>query len=495
MVFHTSRSVATGSWIKTPLALLGVSVFSMTAMGAAAAATVAETQSAAQDRQSVAVTIYNDGLALVRDERKIKLNQGENRIAVREVSAQIMPETASMRATDGSTLNLLEQNFDYDLLSSDSLLNKYVGSNVTVIRTNPASGQDERETATLLANNAGPVLKYADRIETGLPTNARLAFDGVPGNLRDQPTLVVSLNAEKAGTPTVDLSYLTGGLGWQADYVATLSKDENSLDLAGWVTLNNHSGTAYEDAKLQLVAGDVGRAPIVREAMFKALDGRAMAAVAPAPMEQEALFEYHLYTLPNTTTLGNNQTKQVALLSAGSVPVRKEYRLQGAEHWYNQLRNNNSPELGDKRKVDVFVEFDNKDGDLGVPLPKGIVRMYKGDSQQRALFIGEDRIDHIAKDEQVRLKLGSAFDLNGTWKHTSSKKLADNLYEMSFSIELRNAKEVPATITVVEPIPGDWTITSESQKHTQPTARLAQWEVEVPAEGKTELSYTVRIKY
>lgn len=495
MVFQTSRCVGTASWLKLPLAVLGASVFSMTAIGSAAAATEEETQSATQDRQSVAVTIYNDGLALVRDERKIPLKQGANRIALREVSAQIMPETASLRATDGSALNLLEQNFDFDLLSSDSLLNKYVGRTVTVIRTNPSNGQDVRETATLLANNAGPVLKYADRIETGLPANARLAFDSVPGNLRDQPTLVVSLDAEKAGTPTVDLSYLTGGLSWQADYVATLSKDENSLDLAGWVTLNNHSGVAYEDAKLQLVAGDVGRAAPERNVLYKNMDVRAAAAMAPAPMEQEALFEYHLYTLPNTTTLGNNQTKQVALLSAGSVPVRKEYRLQGAEHWYYQLRDNNSPELGDKRKVDVFVEFDNKDGDLGVPLPKGVVRMYKGDSQQRALFIGEDRIDHTAKDEQVRLKLGSAFDLSGNWKHTSSKKLADNLYEMSFSIELSNAKEVPATIKIVEPIPGDWTVTSENHKHTKPSARLAQWDVEVPAEGKAELNYTVRIKY
>ncbi|THU00308.1 DUF4139 domain-containing protein [Lampropedia puyangensis] len=492
----TSRWLASRSWLLNPATWLGASVFSMTAIGSAVAATVEEAQSAVQDRQSVAVTIYNDGLALVRDERKIKLNQGLNRIALREVSAQIMPQTASLRATDGSALSLLEQNFDYDLLSSESLLNKYVGRTVTVIRTNPSTGLDVSETATVLANNAGPVLKYADRIETGLPANARLAFDGVPGNLRDQPTLVVSLNAQKAGSPTVDLSYLTGGLSWQADYVATLSQDENSLDLAGWVTLSNQSGVAYDDAKLQLVAGDVGRAAPERAVMMKSMDSRAVAAMAPAPMQQEALFEYHLYTLPRTTTLGNNQTKQVSLLSAASVPVRKEYRLQGAEHWYYQLRDaNSSPELGDKRKVDVFVEFDNKDGDLGVPLPKGVVRMYKGDSQQRALFIGEDRIDHTAKEETVRLKLGSAFDLNGTWKHTSTKRLSSNLYEMAFTIELRNAKEVPATIKVVEPIPGDWTILNESHKHSKPTANLAQWNVEVPADGKTELSYTVRIQY
>lgn len=455
-----------------------------------------ETTSQASDRQAVAVTIYNGSLALVREERKITMQQGVNRIAMREVAAQIMPETVSLRSTSGGALTLLEQNFDFDLLSASSLLDKYVGRKVNVIHSHPTTGEPRREAAIVLANNDGkPVLQFADRIETGLPASSHLAFDTVPAQLRDRPTLSVALHSAEGGAQTVDLSYLTHGMDWKADYVATLAADENSLNLAGWVTLTNQSGARFENAKLQLVAGDVARA------MPQAMDARqfkhAVAAAAPMAeaMEQEELFEYHLYTLPRPTTIAQNQTKQVALLSAGNVPVRKEYRLQGAAHWYHQLTRGQSAELGDKRKVDVFVEFDNKDGELGMPLPKGIVRVYKADSQQRAQFIGEDHIDHTAKNEKVRLKLGSAFDLNGTWKNTAVEKISDRVYEMEFEIELRNAKEVPATIKVVEPIPGQWTVLQESHPHTKPSANLAQWLVEVPADGKTDLRYKVRVQY
>ncbi|RMX09338.1 DUF4139 domain-containing protein [Vandammella animalimorsus] len=477
-------------WLGLPACLLGLAA-------SAAAAPADEIQSTAQERESLAVTIYNDALALVRDTRRVTLAQGSNRVALREVSAKIMPETASLRASDGSALALLEQNFDYDLLSDQSLLNKYIGRSVQVIRTHPATGQEQRESATVLSNNGMPVLQYADRVETGLPANARLAFDGVPAQLRDQPTLVLTLQAPQAGAQLLDLSYLTQGIGWRADYVATLAHDENSLGLSGWVTLDNQSGVAYENAQLQLVAGDVGRAPPER---YRAKNMEKMAApamAAPAPMQQEALFEYHLYTLPRPTTIASQQTKQVALLSANGVPLRKEYRLQGEPHWYSVYGSDthHSPELGEPRKVDVFVEFDNKGGDLGVPLPKGVVRVYKADSKGRALFIGEDRIDHKAKDEQVRLKLGSAFDLNGTWKRLAVDKLSNKLYEIRVQIELRNAKEVPATIKVVEPIHGHWTMQKESHPHSKAASGLAQWNVEVPAGGKTVLDYTVRIQY
>ena len=471
----------------------------------AAFAEVTETVSEGKDREAVAVTIYNDNLALVREARKLPLNAGANRIALRDVSARIMPETASLAARSGAALQLLEQNFDYDLLSAQSLLNKYVGKRVTVIHTNPASGAETREEATVLANNDGVVLQYADRIETGLPANARLAYGDVPANLRDHPTLTVDLQSGQAGEQTVDLAYLSGGFSWQADYVASLANDEKSLNLAGWVTLDNQSGTTYDNATLQLVAGDVSR-------VRKEFDSFAQMRAAPvaameeaAPMAEESLFEYHLYTLNRPTTLKNNQKKQVALLSAANVPVRKEYRLQGENYtYYNSLRGE-SPELGDKRKVDVFVEFKNEEkGQLGIPLPKGIVRVYKNDSDNRAQFIGEDRIDHTAKNDTVRLKLGSAFDVTGVWKSVSVKnldsgklgKLIDGeQFEATYSIELSNAKKEDVTVKVVEPLPGDWNITAETFKHEKVGADLAQWQVPVPADGKVELKYTVRIKF
>ena len=350
----------------------------------AAFAEVTETVSEGKDREAVAVTIYNDNLALVREARKLPLNAGANRIALRDVSARIMPETASLVARSGAALQLLEQNFDYDLLSAQSLLGKYVGKRVTTIRTNPANGEETREEATVLANNDGVVLQYADRIETGLPANVRLAYGDVPANLRDRPTLTVDLQSGQAGEQTVDLAYLTGGFSWQADYVASLASDEKTVNLAGWVTLDNQSGTSYDNATLQLVAGDVGRVQPEFDSMMLRAAAPAAALEKSAPMAEESLFEYHLYTLNRPTTLKNNQKKQVSLLSAANVPVNKEYRLQGAEYWYYNGLRGDSPELGDKRKVDVLVEFKNEEASqLGIALPKGIVRVYKNDSDNR----------------------------------------------------------------------------------------------------------------
>ena len=471
----------------------------------AAFADITETVSEGKDREAVAVTIYNENLALVREARKLPLNAGANRIALRDVSARIMPETANLAARSGAALQLLEQNFDYDLLSAQSLLGKYVGKRVTTIRTNPANGEETREVATVLANNDGVVLQYADRIETGLPANVRLAFHDVPANLRDRPTLTVDLTSDKAGEQSVDLAYLSQGLGWKADYVASLADDEKTLNLAGWVTLNNQSGTAYENATLQLVAGDVARA---QEEDFGLNYHARMAPMAvekaAAPVREENLFEYHLYTLDRPTTLKNNQNKQVALLSAAQVPVQKEYRLQGSSGWYYYGADTSALEMGDKRKVNVFMTFKNDEASqLGMPLPKGVIRVYKNDSDKRTQFIGEDRIDHTAKNDTVRLKLGSAFDVTGVWKSVSVKnldsgklgKLIDGeQFEATYSIELSNAKKEDVTVKVVEPIPGDWSIEEETFKHEKVGANLAQWQVPVPADGKVELKYKVRIK-
>ena len=480
-------------------------VFALAAGHAALAADPAETVSRGEDRESVAVTIYNDDLALIRETRKVPLNAGINRIALRDVSARIMPQTATLVARGDAVLQLLEQNFDYDLLSGEALLAKNVGKRVTTIRTNPATGEETREDATVLADNNGVVLQYADRIETGLPANVRLAFHDVPANLRDRPTLTVDLTSDKAGEQSVDLAYLSQGLGWKADYVASLADDEKTLNLAGWVTLNNQSGTAYENATLQLVAGDVARA---QEEDFGLNYHARMAPMAlekaAAPVREENLFEYHLYTLDRPTTLKNNQNKQVALLSAAQVPVQKEYRLQGSSGWYYYGADTSALEMGDKRKVDVFMTFKNDEASqLGMPLPKGVIRVYKNDSDKRTQFIGEDRIDHTAKNDEVRLKLGSAFDVNGVWKMVDAKRvdkgklgklLENDEFEATYRIELNNAKKEAVTVKVVEPIPGEWKIIEESLPHEQTSANSAMWQVNIPADGKTELQYKVRIK-
>ncbi len=456
-----------------------------------------EMRSSLTDQQSVSVTIYNSDLALVKDLRKVKLSSGLNSLALRDVSAQIRPETALLRSlSNPGSFTTLEQNFDFDLLTPQKLLEKYVGKKVTIVRVNPATGAESSEPATVLSANNGVVMKIGNRIETGMP--GRIVYDDVPANLRDRPTLVTKLNNKTAADQTVELSYLTGGLGWKADYVAELSPKEDSIDLSGWVTLTNTSGASYNNAKLQLVAGDVNRVQqdfrSVGMARKATMD---MVAEAAAPMAEESLLEYHLYSLDRPTTIAENQTKQVALLSASNVPARKELVLRGADYYYGSSYGN----LGQKLKVGVFVEFDNKEAaKLGMPLPKGTMRMYKKDSQANAQFVGEDNIDHTPKNETVRLKLGEAFDVTADKKQTDFKTMprpskGNSMFESAYEIVIKNAKKERVTVTVQEPIPADWKILKESHPSQKATSNTAVWKIDVPAEGKVTLNYRVQVKY
>jgi hypothetical protein len=276
--------------------------------------------------------------------------------------------------------------------------------------------------------------------------------------------------------------------------VAELSAADDRLDLGGWVTLTNRSGTSYRNAGLQLVAGNVNRAPDPAPGMARMMAG-GMPPPAPAPMREESLFEYHLYTLDRPTTIADNQTKQVALLSATAVPVRKEFLLRGAEGYYRAALG----EAVQKLKVGVYVEFDNRGRDLGVPLPKGVVRVYKKDSAGNAQFVGEDRIDHTPKNEKVRLKLGDAFDVTADRKQTAFQKVAgtgryDYVYEAAFEVRLKNAKDEAVAVKVAEPVPGDWEMLSASQAHRKDAANLVSWVVNVPAAGETVLAYRVRVR-
>lgn len=457
----------------------------------------AEKLTSLEDQKSVAVTIYNENLALIKDMRRISLDAGFNQLAFRGVSAQMRPETALLRSlSNAKNFNIIEQNFDFDLLTPQKLLEKYVGREIRVATINPATGDETIEDATVLSTNQGVVLKIGDRIETN--PRGRFIFDEVPDNLRDKPTLVIQLNNPVAKPQDVELSYLSGGLSWKADYVAELNADDNKLDLMGWVTLNNHSGTSYNQAKLQLVAGDVNR--VKRE--FKKAGNKARAGIVAEmsvadAMTQESLFEYHLYNLNRPTTIANNQTKQVSLLTASSVPVNKEFLLQGNEYYYQSSYG----DIGQKMKVGVFVEFKNEeDAGLGLPLPKGIVRVYKKDKTGNAQFVGEDNIDHTPKKEEVRLKLGEAFDITANKKQTNFKKRTafgkySYAYESAYQVELKNAKSEPVTVVVREPIPGDWKMLEETHKFKKVAAGTAEWQIEIPAEDSTVLEYRVLVRY
>jgi len=441
-------------------------------------------------QRSVALTIYNDDLALVKDLRLVRLDRGDNRLAWRNVSQAIRPETALLRDPNGSLgIMLLEQNFDFDLLTPESLLKKYLGRVVYVVRTNEA-GDRTVEQAEVLAYSQGPVLRYEDRIETGVV--GHLAYPDLPEDLRDQPTLVLHLRSSTAGEGELELSYLSGGLGWKADYVANLVGEGASMDLSGWVTLTNSSGVAYRQAQVQLVAGELNR---VREPVVAPMArGMVMAEAAPPPAE-EAFSEYHLYTLPRATDIQNNQTKQVALLTASGIPVTRElvvrgqpmpYRSETADGWVRQA-------------VESRLRFTNQEGSLGVPLPAGVVRVYAQDSRGNAQFVGEDRIDHTPKGETLTLKLGESFDVTARRKQTSFRKLSgtgayDYEYEAGFELQLGNAKPEPVEVKVLESIPADWRMLSESQPHSKESANLASWHVLVPAEGAATLSWQVEVR-
>jgi hypothetical protein len=457
-----------------------------------------ETVTTQRDLQALAVTIYNNNLALVRDQREVKLPAGDLDLAYQDVAAQIRPETALLRnLTEPKGFWINEQNFDFDLLTPQKLLEKFVGRKVTVVTQTPnqsgPGSRELREEAEVLACNGGVVLKFPDRIETAAP--GRIVYPEVPGNLRARPTLVVNLHSAAARAQKLELTYLTAGLSWQADYVANLTPDGHSLDLAGWVTLTNQSGSAYPGATLQLVAGDVHRTePRVRKLETPAFMGRA---VADGRMQEENLFEYHLYTLDRPTTLKENQTKQVALLTAANVPVRKEYLLMGRSEYYRDR----SSDLGGPLKVGVFIEFDNRaEANLGLPLPKGVIRVYQRDSAGRPQFVGEDAIEHTPRNEKVRLKLGDAFDLTARRKQTDFKVLGAqgqyrNVVESAYQVDLKNAKPEPVTVTLLEPLQGDWEITQSSLPFTRENAGTARFQVPVPGSGSATLSYRARVRW
>ncbi|WP_324778650.1 DUF4139 domain-containing protein [Thiobacillus sedimenti] len=450
--------------------------------------------STAADRRSMAVTLYADNVALVGDTRRIGLARGASQLVWRDVAAQMQPETAQLRGISNATAwRVHEQQFEFEALTPQTLLDAYVGREVTVITVNPSSGAETREKATVLSTTGGVVLRYADRVEAGVP--GRLAFPGVPDTLHAAPTLRVSLLDAAAGPQELELSYLTGGLTWRADYVARLNAAEDRLVLDGWVTLTNQSGADYPDARVQLVAGEVNR---VREGrpLPRAMATVAAKAADEAGAAQEALFEYHLYTLPGATSLANNQTKQVALMTAERVPVRKQFLLEGGSDYYAAPRGG----VGEPARVGVFIEFDNQGKGLGRPLPGGVVRVYKRDREGHAQFVGEDRIGHAPKNATVRLKLGAAFDVTAIRKQTDFRRLAgsgrnDNAFESAYEIVLKNAKTEAVTVTVREPVPGDWVMVSESRPHAKVASGTAEWTVPVPAEGSATLTYRVRVTY
>jgi len=442
-----------------------------------------------KDQQDVAITIYNSNIGLVKDTRLIDLKPGIHELKFMDVAGKIDPTTVHIKSLiDGSSLNVLEQNYEYDLLSPQKLLEKYIGQKVQLATINPETKREEIVEATLLSIQGGNIFQIGDKIHIG--HHGRILLPSIPEHLIPQPTLVWLLENRLSQTQKVEASYLTSGINWKADYVAVLNRMDTMTDLTGWVTIENRSGATYQNALLKLVAGDIHRVERERRMDY----ARPMVATKEAAPQfrEESFFEYHLYTLSRRTTIKDNQTKQMSLLDADQVPVKKLFVFSGQPHYYYSRYDQKTG----KQKVGVFLELENREKhNLGIPLPKGIIRVYKEDSDGNLQFIGEDRIDHTPKDEKIKIKIGEAFDVVGERVQTEYKHLGWNLYEVAFEVSLRNHKNEDIKVFVEEPIPGDWEMLSNTHPYEKLQANLIRFDVPVAKDKEVKVKYRIRFRY
>jgi hypothetical protein len=438
------------------------------------------------DQTDLALTVYNSNIALVRDVRQLSLPAGAFRLKFMDIAATVNPATVHFRSlNEPGKLGVIEQNYEYDLLEPAKLLHKYVGREVTIIR----GGKEIK--ATLLADNNGQVWKIGNDIITGFYGEG-YHFPEVPANLYERPTLLMSLENAGGKKQQVEASYLAGNLSWNSDYVLTVARDEKSADLDGWVTLVNNSGTAFHNARLQLVAGDLNRLPAPARAMNA--DAMSRLSVAKeAQFVQESFSEYHLYSLGHKTSVEDKETKQISLLNGSGVPVEKLFVVDGQNFYYHNRHNPGSP-LKDAVKVYYKFKNDEKSG-LGMPLPAGNVRVYQKDSKGSILYAGEDRIGHTPKDEAITIHIGNAFDIVAERKQTDYKSLGGGVWEMEFEIRLRNHKDGLIMVQVNEPVGGDWEMLSTTHKYTKTAAWAAQFNVPVEKNGTSVLRYRIRAKW
>jgi hypothetical protein len=463
---------------------------------ATVAAQTSEQTSTARDRQSVNITVYNSNLGLVRETRRLTLPNGQIALRFADVTAQIRPETVHLASlTAPASLRILEQNYQYDLLNPAKLLDKFVGKEITLVLRRYQNNTESFEPvqATLLSNNGGQVWRIKGQIVINPSNIAEMRFPDLPKNLVATPTLVWDLENRETGSQSIEASYLTGGMNWRADYVLVVNADDTKGDLQGWVTLTNASGATFEDARLQLVAGDVNRVLPEQNYAFAA-GAVARKSMADSQFQEQGFFEYHMYTLQRPATIRDNETKQVSLLEAAGFDVKKEFVLNGQRYYYTGYNNPGAPI---KEKVGVYMQFRNsQQNKLGMPLPAGTIRLYKKDDKGNQQFIGEDKIDHTPKDEDVRVKVGDAFDIVAERKQTDYKVIVTgHLYEYAYEIKIRNHKDGPVTVVVNEPIGGDWEMVSSTFKAEKTAAFAAQFQVPVAKDGEATLAYRVRVKY
>lgn len=447
--------------------------------------------------QEVDLTVYNQNLGLVKDRREIKIDKGSAvKIEFTDVAAQIDPTSVHFKSLlYPNKCSVLEQNFEYDLISREKLLQKYIGKEIELEKRFGKDGEKkEIVKGTLLSTSGGLTVKSGDKILVN--PSGEISLSKLPEGLILKPTLSWLLENEIAGEHKIEVDYLTNGINWNADYVIVSDKDDKNLDLTGWVTIDNKSGATYKDAKLKLIAGDIHRASPTGEAAENVMYAARTKSAAPQ-FEEKAFFEYHLYTLQRRTTVRDNETKQIEFVSGTNVPVKKLYIYEGAAqkfYGYNQWsRADRNYGVQSNKKVYVMLDFKNsKENNLGIPLPKGKMRVYKEDSDKSLEFIGEDFIEHTPKDENIRIYLGDAFDIVGERVQTDFKN-GDDFADETFKITIRNHKEEPIEVRVVEKLYrwSNWKIAQKSQDYEKKDARTIEYKLKIPKNGENTITYTV----
>jgi hypothetical protein len=442
---------------------------------------------AADEAKDIAITIYNNNLGLVKDVRSLAFTKGINSLDFDDVASQIDATSVSFRCLDDKNIQMLEQNFLYDLVSTDALLKRYLGLNIEVI-----SEDEGRYKGKLLSYDGRNIILQGDDGQVMMVSLDKVIdykFPSLPEGLILKPTLHWMIDSPSSGNKRCEVSYLTNGINWQADYVAVVNDSDTRIDLSGWVTINNNTGATYEDARLKLVAGNIHRVeqrPQQPLARYEALSAKG----APAPQfEEESFFEYHLYTLNRPATLHDKEIKQLSLFPTTEAKVKKVYIFDSQSNYYWYGGNNSEP------KVNVNLEFKNtKESGLGMPLPKGKIRVYKEDSQKALQFIGEDMIDHTPKDEEVRIYLGDAFDITGERKQVNVEDLGKGRRRETYEITLKNHKDSDIVVTVIEHPQGwrEWEIRSSSLEYKKIDNYKIEFDVPVKSNGEETLTYVIQ---
>jgi len=456
-----------------------------------AAAPVSLQQSTSEDQKGIEVTVYNSNIALIKDSRKVTLPAGEGELRFMDVASSINPVTVSARSLNfPNDFSILDQNYEYDLISESRLLDKYVGKKLKILRWDETLSKKEEVEATLLSNNDGQIYQIGKEIYLGYPGTK--VVPSIPENLISKPTLTWLFKNKNPKEHELEVSYLTGNISWKADYVATLAGDDKSLDLSGWVTIDNQSGAVYRNARLKLIAGEVNRVeePLMMQKAMRA--EMMMDAGGEAPQFQEkSFFEYHIYDLQRRATIKDKQTKQISLLEASGVVAKKEFLVYGTPNYYFYAM----PGQKQKQDVNVFMEFKNSQANhVGMPLPQGTVRMYKKDTDGSLQFIGEDNIEHTPKDEAVRLKIGKAFDVVAERVQMDYKQISNRMHESEWEVTIRNHKTDAIVVGILEPLYSDWKVLTSSHEYKKVDANTLRFDVPVGKDQEVVVRYRVQVK-